>query len=464
MLPTPDNASAADATAPIHGAWMSSPSAVTVPVWVDCSGISPQARSLVTPLIIGAHRVHGDQAPVLDRQYLAWHVDGRRPDTLRPLLDELIAIGFLVVYDGGIDARGRRRKRRDPHTGSVLPDVYALRFEPPEHYVGPRGIQEARQQFLTDRERVYGDAKVTGRKQVRRSWTGYLDAAENPQDSSTPSTVGVDSGSTPTHTGVDPFPQDSSTPSTVGVDSGSTPTHTGVDPFPQDSSTPSTVGVSRAHYSSYAPSGRSGGEERPEGRSNTTPPAANAAAGASPKEDNDDWARHLALALPWSKRMSRTPSREELSQLADRFHQVTAEYSLERTEVQNRALQALAKANPAGPKSNPVSFVKGAFDDRWLTAAPVTETLQLPDMAELNTGEQRHTISATPSIDSHETSGETAGESSSSSLKNQWCGQCGDDPSDPIVARHCRKNPRRRTLPNGDYCPCSGLSNNTNMA
>ena len=391
---------------PIRGAWMSSPTAVTTPVWVDCSGISPHARSLVTPLIIGAHRVHGDQAPILDRQYLAWHVDGRRPDKLQPLLNELVSIGFLVIYDGGQDEHGRRRKRRDPQTNEVLPDVYALRFDAPANYVGPRGLEDEHQQFLADRDLVYGNAKADGRKAVRRSWTGHLDPSGNPQVSPTPSQEGVESEATPSHKGVDSFPQ--------------------VSP------TPSQEGVSRARSSllSSSPSGRLG--ERPEGESEATESAARAAAADPAEESPDDWARQLVRKLPWSTRLKRRVRIDEARDLAVRFRAAAA-YGWSEQQVQDHALDALKRSS-----RSPVHYVWNAFADGRIAAEPMHESLVLPtDIAAPGTASSKD--NAVPTA------------SSAESAMPDWCGECnaGGEPA--------RGNARLRyiTTPAGrEMCTC----------
>lgn len=164
---------------PISSAFLESPGTISVPMWVAASGASPTARALVEPLIAGAMRVHGDQAPTLDREFLAWWLNVRRYDKgLQPALDELITIGFLVVYDGGVSAKtGKRLKRRDPSTGLTLPDVYALRFDPPAGYQGPRNLADAYELFRSDRDAAYRSheqAKRRGVVSIARTRFGHL--------------------------------------------------------------------------------------------------------------------------------------------------------------------------------------------------------------------------------------------------------------------------------------------------
>ncbi|TWH16013.1 hypothetical protein JD82_05001, partial [Prauserella rugosa] len=136
----------------IEAAYLESPGWVTVPRWVQLSGISPLARELAAELVDGANRVHGDMAPTLDREYLAWVVGVSRYDKIARALRELVDIDFLVIYSGGTDRNGNRTHRHDSRTGRKLPDTYGIRPNPPESYAGPRNTTEAYELFLRDRE------------------------------------------------------------------------------------------------------------------------------------------------------------------------------------------------------------------------------------------------------------------------------------------------------------------------
>ena len=157
------------------------PSVGLSPRWVQYSGISTEARAIAELLADNVLYVQGDHAGgELDREYLAYHADLGRADKVKKHLDELIEIGFLTIFDGGVDPEtGRRRQRRDA-SGAPLPARYVISLEPPAGYVGPRNATEARAQFIVDRDQAYRAAEKTGRKPragrvtIRRSEVGRL--------------------------------------------------------------------------------------------------------------------------------------------------------------------------------------------------------------------------------------------------------------------------------------------------
>src|SRR5215470_3911315 len=126
------------------------------PRWVHYSGVSLAARAAAEVLAdMATMRAHGDQAPTLDRERLAYFVGVGRADKLAPVLAELQAIGFLTIYGAGVDpATGRRRQRRDAQ-GRPLPDRFAISLHPPATYVGPGTLTEADTQFVADRNAAH---------------------------------------------------------------------------------------------------------------------------------------------------------------------------------------------------------------------------------------------------------------------------------------------------------------------
>lgn len=157
------------------------PSVGLSPRWVQYSGISTEARAIAELLADHVLYVHGDHAGgELDREYLAYFAELSRADKVKKHLDELIEIGFLTIFDGGVDPEtGRRRQRRDA-SGAPLPARYVISLEPPAGYVGPRNATEARAQFIVDRDQAYRAAEKAGQRprvghvKIRRSEVGRL--------------------------------------------------------------------------------------------------------------------------------------------------------------------------------------------------------------------------------------------------------------------------------------------------
>ncbi len=157
------------------------PSVGLSPRWVQYSGISTEARAIAELLADNVLYVHGDNAGgELDREYLAYFAELSRADKVKKHLDELIEIGFLTIFDGGVDPEtGRRRQRRDA-SGAPLPARYVISLEPPAGYVGPRNATEAMAQFIVDREQAYRAAEKAGQRprvghvKIRRSEVGHF--------------------------------------------------------------------------------------------------------------------------------------------------------------------------------------------------------------------------------------------------------------------------------------------------
>lgn len=171
------------------------------PRWVQYSGVSLAARAAAEILTdMATMHTHGDQAPTLDRERLAYHVGIGRADKVAPVLDELVAIGFLTIYSGGVDpTTGKRRQRRDSQ-GRPITDRFSITLEPPYRYVGPTTMTEADAAFAADRDAAYQAAKDTGKRVRAGNITIYRNSIgqlTNPQVSTDPSSRGHDGGGDP---------------------------------------------------------------------------------------------------------------------------------------------------------------------------------------------------------------------------------------------------------------------------
>lgn len=161
------------------------PSVGLSPRWVHYSGVSAEAQALAELLADNVLHVWGDNADgEIDREYLAYFANLRRADRVKDPLNELVEIGFLTIFDGGVDPdTGRRRPRRDA-SGTPLPARYVISLEPPAGYVGPRNATEARAQFLMDRDLAYREAEKAGRKPrkgnvtIQRTQFGRVEAGQ----------------------------------------------------------------------------------------------------------------------------------------------------------------------------------------------------------------------------------------------------------------------------------------------
>jgi hypothetical protein len=160
------------------------------PRWVQYSGISLAARAAAEVLVdIATMHTHGDQAPQLDRERLAYFVGVGRADKLASVIVELESIGFLTIYSGGLDPiTGKRRQRRDKR-GRPIPDRFSISLHPPTNYVGPCNLTEADAEFVDDRDAAYTAAETAGKRlrtgniTILRTSTGHL---EKPQVTADP--------------------------------------------------------------------------------------------------------------------------------------------------------------------------------------------------------------------------------------------------------------------------------------
>ncbi len=162
------------------------PSVGLSPRWVHYSGVSVEAQALAELLADNVLNVQGDNgAGEIDREFLAYYANLSRADKVKAPLDELVEIGFLTIFDGGIDPEtGRRRQRRDA-SGNPLLARYVISMEPPAGYVGPRNASEARAQFVCDRDLAYREVEKAGRKprkghvKIRRTEFGRVEAGQS---------------------------------------------------------------------------------------------------------------------------------------------------------------------------------------------------------------------------------------------------------------------------------------------
>ncbi|TLW89242.1 hypothetical protein FFT09_22715 [Saccharomonospora piscinae] len=165
------------------------PSVGLSPRWVQYSGVSPVARTIAELLTDDLLTAQGDNAGgVLDREYLAYEAGLGRADKVGAPLNELVGIGFLTIFDGGVDPEtGRRRPRRDA-SGNPLPARYVINLEPPAGYLGPRNRTEARARYIVDRDLAYREVEKAGRKPragrvtIRRTEVGRVEAQQAASD------------------------------------------------------------------------------------------------------------------------------------------------------------------------------------------------------------------------------------------------------------------------------------------
>ncbi|TKG61493.1 hypothetical protein [Prauserella endophytica] len=369
-------------TAPITGAFLEAPSSISVPLWVKASGVSHAATHLADALLAGAMTVHGDHAPTLNREFLAWWLGVKRYDKgLQKPLDELAQIGFLVIFDGGVDPKtGRRRKRRDPLTGQQIPDTYAVRMDSPPGYVGPRNLAEAAAWFADDRDAAYRAHHEAGRKgavSITRTKHGRI---EDSQVRPTPSTKGV---ATPPTKGVEAFPQVRPTPSTKGV---ATPPTKGVEAFPQVRPTPSTKGVLDRERE-----GTPSREFPPSIDRRATPPG-DAGPGGAPSNT----AMAVVARSPWPS--GQRPNRRQHVELALLVDSALQDHGLSEADVQDYVIATLQRRakdeqrRKPGQKANPAGYVANALAPDMLPIPTPSDAIELPqpEDTDLPQGPQQH--------------------------------------------------------------------------
>ncbi len=343
-----------------------SPDSGTVPFWVTACvrmlkpcpphGSADRAADKVLTVahLLDADRikVDGDDASETDRADIAV-IAGyapSRPDAAGWIVSFLRRIGYLRI-----------QKRYEKGTGKRRADRFVVSPRPPLSYLGPQtkdGLLRAL------------------RSRAEWSWPDLF-STQNPRATPNPTDVGLGADSIPTDVGVD---------------------HQN----PRATPNPTDVGTPRARSSS-GPSGPSGGGG-PEG--GATVPAADAAGGTSHENDDTDWARLLARDLPFSQKQGRAITASEARQLAARFRVAAEEYGYSHEQIQQRALDTLAKSDGRGA----VTYVLGAFKNGLLDREPVTESLSLPKV---------------PSDSSAASASTTEADTESAQLP-PWCGECGD--------------------------------------
>lgn len=320
------------------------PKSISVSLWVEFSGVSLAARALVKPLIAGA--MTGDGTPAeLDRGFLAWHLGKSRYDKgIQEALDELKKIGFLkLVDDDGVGKSGRRRKRRHPVTGHVLPDRYILFVDPPADYVGPRNIDEARAWYQLDREAALERHAREGKRSravaIPRARFGHL---EDPQVSAVPGDEGV---AVPPFRGTAAKPQLTAVPGNKGV---AVPRNGGTAVKPQVSAVPRNGGTyegGREGLPTGSPSLPRSNEGWTDAAPATAPPGA---ASASAQ------AMRLIAGLAWPP--GRRPNRQQATELAVLVDCAVNEHDLTFAELAEHLAGKLRHA-----RSNPVAYLRGAL-------------------------------------------------------------------------------------------------------
>ncbi|RAS57822.1 hypothetical protein C8D87_1215 [Lentzea atacamensis] len=156
------------------------------PRWVHYSGVSATARAIAE--ILADLTLNGTRGNVpLDLDLIAYLVELGRGDKVMPFLNELEAIGFLTIYDGGVDAKGKRRQLRD-NEGNPAGYRFDVDVEAPTGYVGPKTFDEVYPQFLLDRTNALQAAKCAGKRArtgnltVRRSTTGRFEESQVSRD------------------------------------------------------------------------------------------------------------------------------------------------------------------------------------------------------------------------------------------------------------------------------------------
>ncbi|WP_224389023.1 hypothetical protein [Pseudonocardia sp. ICBG1293] len=254
------------------------------PRWVHYSGVSPAARVAAEVLAdMATMRPAGDQAPVLDRERLAYHVGVGRADKLAPILAELIEIGFLTVYDGGADPdTGRRRQRRDGR-GRPVPDRFAVSLHPPAGYRGAATLTEADAAFTAARDAVYRDVEATGKTPRAGRHTiprPRPDRSRSPQVSTVPGSRGQVEGPVPEIRGQEEFALVGAVPEIGGQGEPTVPGFRGQSEFVQVRTVPRFRGHLQIERSSISLEEREIEGSSALARGSAPPPAPSAAAAA----------------------------------------------------------------------------------------------------------------------------------------------------------------------------------------
>jgi hypothetical protein len=406
-------------TEDITSAFLTSPQQVITPIWVSASGISPEARALAEPLIAGAMTVHGDEAPVLDRQMLAWWINLPRHDKgLTKYLDELQSIGFLVIFGGRTDKSGRRQARFDSATGRTIPDTFAVRMDPPPNYVGPRSLAEAREVFLSDRDAAYSQVPAGRRKDkagIKRTQVGHLDVS--PGQHLPPKTGGrVES----------PAPQ-------IGGQ---------VDVSPGQHLPPKTGGTSKEEIGDLS------GRREISDLSMERDAASLRKAGDAALEDDELTAevRQLVNRLPWettSKGRNAKVMTDANTTLVPAIAAAIRNGWLTLAQAQDHALRKIAAAGV-----NPVVYVANGFAADLIPLPTPDDVLPLPDLQAVvkaadSAADGQKGASGAPGVGGVGVTPESGAEP----VKPEtWCGDCAPERGQhggPVCARSCENRTSR---------------------
>jgi hypothetical protein len=218
--PTLMDVGADDGRGPFTAGLAAATSVGLSPRWVQYSGISAAACKVGEALAdLATMNTRGGQRPTLDREFLAYVAGLSRADKLTPYLRELQNIGFLTVFDGGVDPLNGKRQQRRGQDGRPLPDHFEIALEPPLGYVGPRNLTQVHAQFITDRDAVYraveeaGKTPRVGRHAIPRTEVGRL---ESPQVAAVPQIRGQSADPVPQIRGQGKNPQVAAVPQIRG--------------------------------------------------------------------------------------------------------------------------------------------------------------------------------------------------------------------------------------------------------
>jgi hypothetical protein len=347
-----------------------SPKSSEIPAWVTaCVRFMPPQRNgkdaaAADKVLTAVHYfmaalvpVHGDLALIPNRQRLALWCGYERFDKVAWVLNYLVEIGFLRIFDGGVDEIGRRKPRRDPKTGQPIPNEYVVYTEPPRHYRGPRTFAELDALITSDIEEAVDKDRAAGRNGRPRSV--QLRRRE-----------------------------------LFGVSAGQTEPPRGGQPSPTAESSGVSAGQTEPPRGGRLKEGKREGEKDPTGPSRLTEgaTAGPATPSAAPQESAvADEVRELVRRLPWDH-YGHDLRRKEAVQVGLAIQAAMDSCGLTLDEAREHALHALA-VSPERKVQKLAGWVAGAFREENLLeplsddpfpplAAPVAAEPEAPLVAD----------------------------------------------------------------------------------